>query len=102
MPPTSTLEPAQESEQKTRLAPRWKVILHDDPVTTMDFVVDLLRTLFHKPQAEAVRLMYEVHNSGSAIVAITSLERAELYCEQVQSLARPRGFPLAATLEPAD
>jgi ATP-dependent Clp protease adaptor protein ClpS len=102
MAPTSTLEPAQDTERTTKLAPRWSVILHNDPITTMDFVTDLLRTLFHKSQADAVRLMYEVHNSGSAVVEITSLERAELYCEQIASLARPRGFPLVATLEPAE
>ena len=99
---TATLEPAQGTEQRTRLAPQWKVILHNDPITTFEFVIELLRTLFHKPLAEAVRLTYEVHNGDSAIVAITSFERAELYCEQVASLARPRGFPLTATMEPAD
>jgi ATP-dependent Clp protease adaptor protein ClpS len=78
------------------------VILHNDDVTTFDFVIDLLITLFRKPHLEAVRLTYEVHESGSALVVVTSFERAELYLEQVRSLARPRGFPLVATMEPAD
>jgi ATP-dependent Clp protease adaptor protein ClpS len=96
------LEPERDTDEATRLAPRWKVILHNDDVTTFDFVIDLLRTLFHKPHAEAVRLTYEVHETGSALVAVASFERAELYVEQVRSLARPRGFPLVATIEPAD
>jgi ATP-dependent Clp protease adapter protein ClpS len=49
-----------------------------------------------------VRLTFEVHESGSALITVTSFERAELYLEQVRSLARPRGFPLVATMEPAD
>jgi ATP-dependent Clp protease adaptor protein ClpS len=98
----TTFEPDVEIRDSTRLAPRWKVILHNDDVTTFDFVIDLLITLFRKPHLEAVRLTYEVHESGSALVVVTSFERAELYLEQVRSLARPRGFPLVATMEPAD
>ena len=98
----TTFEPDVEIRDSTRLAPRWKVILHNDEVTTFDFVIDLLVTLFRRPHAEAVRLTFEVHESGSALITVTSFERAELYLEQVRSLARPRGFPLVATMEPAD
>jgi ATP-dependent Clp protease adaptor protein ClpS len=97
---TAVLEPETETRDKTRLAPMWKVILLDDDVTTIDFVVDLIVSLFRKPRDEAVKLTNEVHESGSAIITITTLERAELYVEQVRSLARPRGFPLTATIEP--
>jgi ATP-dependent Clp protease adaptor protein ClpS len=91
---------APETSTETRLAPRWKVIFHDDTVTTMDFVTDLLVTLFKKDKDEARKLMYEVHYSGKAVVEVTSQERAELYVDQVHSLARPRGFPLTTTIEP--
>ena len=97
-----TAVPEVETEEKTRLAPRWKVILVDDDVTTFDFVIQLLTSLFHKQIEEAVRLTFEVHETGAALVTVTSLERAELYVEQVRSLARPQGFPLTATLEPAE
>ena len=97
-----TLDPDVEVRGQTRLAPRWKVILHNDETTTFEFVIQLLVTLFKKPAAEAVRLTYEVHNEGSALVTVTSFEHAELYCEQVRSLARPRGHPLVATMESAD
>ena len=97
----AVLEPKVDTRDETRLAPQWKVILLDDDVTTIDFVVELIVSLFRKPRDEAVKLTNEVHETGSAIITITSLERAELYVEQVRSLARPRGFPLTATLEPA-
>lgn len=86
--------------EATRLAPRWKVLLHNDDTTTFEFVTGLLVSLFRKDEAEAERLTWEVHDKGAAVVEITSYERGELYVEQVRSLARPRGYPLCATLEP--
>ncbi len=102
MGPMAPLAPTTEPrvEEQSALAPRWKVLLHDDDTTTMDFVVWLLVKVFAKEPEEAVRLMLEVHNEGQALVTVTSLERAELYVEQVHSLARPRGFPLTASAEP--
>jgi len=94
------LTPGTESEEQTRLAPRWKVILLNDDVTTFAFVIELLVTLFKKERIEAVRLTHEIHETGSALITVTTLERAELYVEQVRSLARPRKFPLSATIEP--
>ena len=97
-------EPRRRTEtrpvEETRIAPRWKVLLHNDETTTFEFVTGLLVSLFRKDEAEAERLTWEVHDQGAAVVEITSYERGELYVEQVRSLARPRGFPLCATLEP--
>lgn len=101
MPPSTTiLEPDVATGSETKLTPRWKVLLLNDDKTTFAFVEELLQQLFHKPRAEAVRLTREIHDTGSALVAVTSRERAELYVEQVRSLARPRGFPLTAAIEP--
>lgn len=88
-------------EARQELAPQWKVLLLNDDVTTVQFVVWLLRTLFNKPKPEAIRLTWEIHETGSALITVTTLERAELYVEQVRSLARPRGYPLRAAIEPA-
>ncbi|MBM3977854.1 MAG: ATP-dependent Clp protease adaptor ClpS [Planctomycetes bacterium] len=88
------------SATRTRQEPRWRVVLHNDDVTTMEFVVQLLVSLFHKSEPDAVKLMLEVHHRGAAVVEWTHRERAELYVEQVRSLARARRFPLCATAEP--
>ncbi len=101
MPGASVQTPEAETTERTELAPQWKVLLLDDDVTTVEFVIWLLKKIFQKPHTEAVRLTSEVHDSGSALITVTNLERAELYVEQVRSLARPRGFPLTATMEPA-
>ena len=105
MPRTAVIDPVTETpdletEETTRLAPRWKVILLNDDVTTFQFVIELLQSLFHKARQEAEQLTREIHESGAALITVTSRERGELYVEQVRSLARPRGFPLTATLEP--
>ncbi len=98
---SAVLEPDVETRELTELAPRWKLILLNDPVTTFEFVTDLLISLFKKDRDEARKLTYEVHLSGQALITVVSKERAELYTQQIQSLARPRGFPLTATIEPA-
>ncbi|MDA1193864.1 MAG: ATP-dependent Clp protease adaptor ClpS [Planctomycetota bacterium] len=90
-----------EVEERTALAPPWKVLLLNDDITTFEFVIWLLMTLFAKPRIEAIALTVEIHETGAALVATTNFERAELYVEQVRSLARPHGYPLAATMEPA-
>jgi ATP-dependent Clp protease adaptor protein ClpS len=91
------LEPTVE--ERTEIAPLWNVILHNDDLTPMDFVVWLLISLFGHPFDDAVVLMLEVHESGAATVCACSQERAGLYVEQVHSLARARGYPLAASCE---
>ena len=52
--------------------------------------------------ASVTWLTQEAHDTGLALVAVLSFEQAEFRCEQVHSLARPHGFPLTVTMEPAD
>jgi ATP-dependent Clp protease adaptor protein ClpS len=92
-----------EIEDATRVQkiPPYKVIFLNDDVTTMDFVVHVLITLFRKDSGTAVRLMLEVHHQGSAVVDILPLEEAELRQQQVHHAAHSAGFPLRCVLEPA-
>src|SRR5262245_56983636 len=93
---------APEKKEDTSVAPRWKVILHDDPVTSFEFVRTVLRQVFSKSESEAYRITREAHDTGAALVAVLSFEQAEFRCEQVRSLSRPHGYPLTVTMEPAD
>jgi ATP-dependent Clp protease adaptor protein ClpS len=77
------------------------VILLNDNVTTMEFVVKILMGVFHLDQPTAVRVMLEVHNSGAAVVAVLALEEAELRQQQVHEAALAAGFPLRCLVEPA-
>jgi len=77
----------------------WKVILHNDDYTTQDFVVGILRNVFRKAEAEAVRIMLDVHQRGKGVAGIYTHEIAETKVAQVKVLAEREEFPLLCTLE---
>ena len=87
---------------RLRLSPPvlWKVILHNDDYTTREFVVMVLQTVFRKPEAEAVRIMLDVHRSGSGVAGIYPFDVADTKVAQVKNLAEAKEFPLLCTLEP--
>ena len=80
---------------------QYKVIFHNDDFTTMEFVTDVLRTVFGKPADEAVVLMMKVHREGQAVVGIYSYDVAMTKASIATSRARDEGFPLRITCEPA-
>ena len=92
----------QKPEGKPRHAPRYRVLIHNDDVTPMDFVVHVLRSVFQKPEEEAVQIMLTAHKTGIAHVVTLPLEQAEFRVDQAHSLARPRKFPLKLTYEPEE
>jgi ATP-dependent Clp protease adaptor protein ClpS len=79
---------------------RYKVIIHNDDFTTMDFVVMVLMKVFHKSQAEAEQLMLQVHHSDQAVVGIYSYDVAQSKIQWATMMAREEGFPLRLTCQP--
>ena len=79
---------------------RYKVIIHNDDFTTMDFVVMVLVTVFYKSTAEAERLMLDVHQKGHAVVGIYSYDIAMAKADKATRMARDEGFPLRLTIKP--
>jgi ATP-dependent Clp protease adaptor protein ClpS len=91
----------KERTSITRDVPRlYKVILLNDDYTTMEFVVEILETLFQKAPAEAFRIMMMVHTQGRGLCGVYPHEIAETKVETVIERARENGFPLRAALEP--
>lgn len=82
--------------EKPRL---YKVLLHNDDYTTMDFVVYILRTVFRHSSSEATRIMLHVHQAGVGVAGVFTYEIAEMKVTQVTQLARDNDFPLLCTLE---
>jgi ATP-dependent Clp protease adaptor protein ClpS len=98
--PAPTQEP--DAKKKPRHAPMYRVFIHNDDVTPMDFVVDTLRSIFKKREQDAVEIMLKAHHSGLAHVVTLPLEQAEFRVDQTHSLARARKFPLKMTYEPEE
>jgi ATP-dependent Clp protease adaptor protein ClpS len=90
-------------QQKPRLEePRlYRVLLHNDNYTTMDFVVKVIVSVFHKPAAEATKIMLDVHKKGRGIVGVFTFDIASTKVAQVHELARQSQFPLRASCEEA-
>ena len=92
-----------ETREKTRIDIRepkhYRVIMHNDDFTTMDFVVDVLRDIFRKEEAEAVRLMMLVHESGRASVGSYPYDIAVTKVQAATARAKEEGFPFRLTVE---
>jgi ATP-dependent Clp protease adaptor protein ClpS len=89
----------ERTEKQTKEPARFKVLLINDDYTTMDFVVEVLETVFHRTPAEAFRIMMQVHTQGKGLCGVYTFEVAETKVEAVHELARQNGFPLRASLE---
>jgi ATP-dependent Clp protease adaptor protein ClpS len=86
---------------KTQEPRLFSVILLNDDYTTMEFVMQILETLFQKSPAEAYRIMMHVHRNGRGLAGVYPWEVAETKVEQVAALSREAGYPLRATIEDA-
>jgi ATP-dependent Clp protease adaptor protein ClpS len=91
----------ERTERRTKEPDRHQVVLLNDDYTTMDFVMEVLETVFHKSPAEAYRIMMLVHTQGRGVCGVYTFEVAETKAEAAVSLARQAGFPLRAVVEEA-
>ena len=90
-----------QSRSKTKLQepPLYKVLLHNDDYTTMDFVVMVLETVFRKDTSEATRIMLNVHHQGVGVAGVYTREIGETKVAVVHDMARKNQFPLKCSLE---
>lgn len=95
-PGTGTASKSRQQVRKPRL---YKVLLLNDDYTTMEFVVEVLTTIFRKPQDEAARIMMNVHKNGMGVAGVYVKSVAEAKAEAVHDRAREHGFPLRCALE---
>ena len=77
----------------------FKVLLHNDDYTSMDFVVEILIGIFHKTHVQAEQIMLQIHEKDKAICGVYSFEIAQTKAQQVKQRAKQNGFPLLATIE---
>lgn len=93
-------EVLERTRQETKKPELYRVLLLNDDYTTMDFVVEVLESVFNKQPAEAFRIMMAVHTQGKGLCGVYPHEVAETKVSTVIERARDSGFPLLATMEP--
>src|SRR6185436_2369008 len=88
-----------ESETKLEKPKLFKVLLHNDDFTTMEFVVFVLEYVFNRTEAESFSIMLKVHNEGVGMAGVYPYEVASMKAEKTMNLARAREYPLLCTVE---
>lgn len=91
---------AVQERPATKRPRRYRVLLHNDDYTTMDFVVWVLMQYFHKNRTEATHIMLQVHSKGVGTCGSYARDVAETKVENVNQAARENGHPLQCTMEP--
>jgi ATP-dependent Clp protease adaptor protein ClpS len=92
-------EVATESKERLKKPPLFRVLLHNDDYTTMEFVIEVLKGVFGKSDADAFRIMWAVHTQGLGCAGVYTFEVAEMKVERVSQLARESEYPLLCTIE---
>ena len=77
----------------------YKVLLHNDDYTTMEFVVHVLQTVFHRSPEDAARIMLHVHQNGIGVAGVYTREVAETKVAVVEAMAKQCEYPLKCTME---
>lgn len=95
-------ETRTKNKEKLQKPPLYKVLLHNDNYTTREFVVAVLREVFHKNETDAVQIMLHVHYNGIGVAGVYTFEVAETKIKTVEKLARESEFPLRLSMEPED
>lgn len=96
---TPVLEKKKVTEKKLKPPKKYKVILCNDDVTPMDFVVGLLISVFRHSEENAVQIMIRVHQEGSGVAGVYTFEVAEQKGIDATNLARVHGWPLVIKIE---
>jgi ATP-dependent Clp protease adaptor protein ClpS len=92
---------ATERRIRTDKPRQYKVILHNDHYTTMEFVVLVLMRFFHKSETEATHIMLTVHHKGIGVAGVYSKDVADTKVHEVTDFAQENGMPLRLSTEPA-
>jgi ATP-dependent Clp protease adaptor protein ClpS len=92
----------EDTKVKLKRPKLYKVLLHNDDFTTMEFVVAVLITIFQKSESDATAIMLHVHRSGVGIAGVYTYEIAEAKVSEVMKAAEEAEYPLLCTFEPDD
>jgi len=94
------IEIIEEQEEETELEPLYRVIIHNDNITPMDFVVQILKTIFYLSNPKAADIMFTAHVYGTAYVQTLAKSEAEKRINKAHTAANHAGYPLKFSMEP--
>jgi ATP-dependent Clp protease adaptor protein ClpS len=89
------------TKQNVKKPDMYRVLLHNDHYTSMDFVVDILMKIFHMPAARATEIMLDVHRKGIGVCGVYTYDIAVSKVESVHLMAKEKQFPLRCSYEKA-
>jgi ATP-dependent Clp protease adaptor protein ClpS len=89
----------EDIKYKTKKPKMYKVLIHNDDYTTMEFVVEVLVKIFKRQVVEATQIMYDVHRKGVGVAGIYSYDIAATKTAQAMAMAESSGFPLKFSME---
>lgn len=90
---------ATDQRREVKEPPLFQVLLHNDDYTTMDFVIMILESVFHKKAEDATKIMLNVHQKGVGVAGVYTRDMAETKIALVHELARQHEYPLKCSLE---
>ena len=96
---TPVLEKKKQSTRRVKEPSKYKVVIHNDDVTPVDFVIVMLITVFNYDDGRALDLTMTVHNQGKAVVGVYPYEIAEQKALEATSLATTNSYPLLVKVE---
>lgn len=91
----------EEQQEKVKEPEMYKVVLHNDHYTTMEFVTHVIMKVFRKSVIEATKIMTDVHKKGRGVIGVYTYDIASTKANQVRKLAHEAEFPLKCSVEPA-
>jgi ATP-dependent Clp protease adaptor protein ClpS len=100
--PAPQIEILKTTETQNAEEPLYRVLIHNDDITPMDFVVTMLKTIFFLSTSDALIVMFRAHTTGLALVQVLPLSEAKARIGKAHFAAGLEGFPLRFSLEPAD
>ncbi len=96
-----TADAQTRTRKRVQEPPLYRVLLHNDDYTTMEFVIEVLKVVFNRSMEDATQIMLNVHRNGIGICGVYPYEIAETKVEIVEVLARTNDFPLKCSMEKA-
>ena len=91
-----------KTNPKVKRPPLYRVLMHNDNYTTREFVVGVLKAVFHHSETDATRIMLYVHHKGVGVAGVYPFEVAEMKVQKTEDMARAADYPLRLSIEPED